>query len=178
MARRLSGLLVSVLAVGGCGSSTGLPEYQAAGYPAVKTVVLEASFELAPLGTTRFGFRVPEQTPTRTVDVFAIVDWTHPDNNVVAALTGGSCEDANLALAGACEAGIYHARPSLCSAKPRVVVATGATGALLKLFLANTGASAESGRVQVYTCQDDPDCAEGFACDRCLAEKLETESCR
>jgi hypothetical protein len=59
-----------------------------------------------------------------------------------------------------------------------VVTASASSGSLVRLFVANAGASLESGRVQIAICEDHPDCAEGLACGQCLTEKLDTASCR
>jgi hypothetical protein len=179
MAHRATSALLSVLTVGACGgSSPAIPESRPEDYPPIKTVVVDASFKLEPLGAALFEFGIPEAEPAINVDVFATVDWTLPSNNVVAAFGGESCGDANLALAGKCTAGILLARPSLCPAKPRILTAIGTSGARLKLFVANTGASLESGRVQVVLCQDAPGCEAAAACSQCFSEKLRTESCQ
>jgi hypothetical protein len=140
-------------------------------------VVLEDGFELPPGASARFDLRAPPHDPDWSFDLFATIDWTDPANNVVAAFGGESCGGVNLALAGACGAGVHQTRPSLCAAKPRVVTAVATSSSLVRLFVANAGATFESGRVQITLCEDHPDCAEGAACAQCGLEKMNAESC-
>jgi hypothetical protein len=166
----------AIVACGGSSSSP-FPEYRPDDFPPIKTVVLEASFELGPLESTRFDVRVPDSNPDWSFELFATIDWTDPSSNVVAAFGGESCGGVNLALAGTCDAGISFTEPSVCAVKPRVVTATASTRALVRLYVANAGETFESGRVQVVTCRDTPDCGEGAACGQCSLEKREIESC-
>jgi hypothetical protein len=167
-------LAAAGLAIAGCGgSSGGLPEYRPQDYPPVKTTLLNAPFELAPGAAAAFDLDVPE-----TGDLFATVDWTSPANNVVAAFSSPSCASVNLALAGSCPQGVYTTSPSLCPAKPRIVTANVTSGGRVRLYVANAGASFESGRVQITLCRDAPGCGAAAACAQCLVEKSRIESCR
>jgi hypothetical protein len=175
---RQVGAVVLAMAAGACWSaSSEFPEHRPADYPSTRTVVLEAAFALPPLESQRFDFSIPEAAVAGSIDVFVTVDWTSPASNVVAVIGGGTCEDVNLALAGGCTAGVYLTRPSLCQAKPRIVTAQATSGAPLRLFVANTGATPESGRIQVVLCTDAPDCAAGAACGQCSLERSRVESC-
>ena len=46
-----------------------------------------------------------------------------------------------------------------------------------RLFVANTGASFESGRVQIVLCKDAPGCGAAGACAQCLFQSWEFQSC-
>jgi len=175
--RDAGAVVLAVIAAVSCWSPPDFPEPRPADYPSTRTVALEAAFALPPLGSQRFDFSIPEAAVAASISVFVTVDWTSPANNVAAVIGGGTCEDVNLALAGSCTAGVYLTRPSLCPAKPRIVTAQATSGAPLRLFVANTGATPESGRVQVVLCTDAPDCAAGAACGQCDLERWRIESC-
>lgn len=167
-----------LLTLGACGSPTALSRPRLEDYPPIKTVALEGSFRLEPLAAKRFDFVVPGPDPTRHVHLFATIDWTSPSNNVVASFAGEGCAGVNAALAYRCSIERIGTLPSLCPAKPRVLTETVRTGAAVSLWVANTGTSSESGRVQVVACWDAPGCEEGEACFQCSSERQQVDSCR
>jgi hypothetical protein len=109
--------------------------------------------------------------------LFATVDWTHASNNVVAVLADQGCASVNLALAGNCDQGLTFSEPSTCTAKPRILTASIAAGRPVRLYVANAGASAESGRVEVTLCRDSPGCESGMACGQCEIQANVRGSC-
>jgi hypothetical protein len=96
---------------------------------------------------------------------------------VIAAFGSRSCPGVNHALAGSCNQGLLFARASTCPVKPRILTAEAVGSAPVRLYLANAGTSAESGRVQVTLCQDAPDCGAGAACGQCSLERDRLDSC-
>lgn len=171
---RWAGALFAAATAAGCGSGAGFPEPRPGDYPPIKTTLLDAPFELAPGASVAIA--LPH--PASKGDVFATIDWTHTANNVVAAFGGPSCRGVNEALAGGCQEGFNVGRPSTCPAKPRVLTANVFGNVPVRLYVANAGLSAESGRVQLTLCQDAPDCGAGFACGQCSSESWRTESCQ
>lgn len=172
MKRTLVALAVA-LAAAGCGSSSGLPDYRPQDYPPVETVILERGFALGSGASAAMEFQMP-----LTGHLIATVDWTHASNNVVATFSSQRCADVNLALAGACAENVYQAKASTCPAKPRVVTAYAISGSPVRLYVANAGVTAESGRVRLVLCSDAPDCGQGLACAQCLTRVLDQDSCR
>lgn len=176
--RQTAAVLASALAVGACHSATGLEAYRPEDYPPIKTVVLEGSFALEPLASTRFDLRVPETGSPDWVTLFATVDWTHSSNSVVASFAGEGCEGASAALASRCSIERSATTASLCPAKPRRLAESVRPGAFVSLYVANAGTSIESGRVQIVLCQDAPGCEEGKACHQCTMQEWDFTSCR
>jgi hypothetical protein len=161
------------LGLASCGSGESpFPDYRPQDYPPIKTTILDEPFSLPPGASVAF-----DLPPEWKGDVTATVDWTFATNSVVAAFASRTCPGVNQALAEACNQGLQAARPSTCAAKPRVLTALVIGSAPVRIYLANAGPSAESGRVQVVHCQDAPDCAAGSACAPCLAERWRLESC-
>jgi hypothetical protein len=160
-------LAASLVAVA-CGQpSSVFPEVRPEDYPPIKTTLLNEPFALAPGTSAAIDFQVPD-----TGDVVATVDWTYASNEVLAVFAGRSCPSVNHALAGSCNQGVFQAPASTCPAKPRIIAATVVGGAPVRLYVANTGPAAESGRVQITQCRDAPGCAAGMACGQCSLEKL------
>lgn len=158
----------------GCESGASpFPEYRPQDYPPIHTTLLNEPFSLPPGASIAF-----DLPPEWKGDVTATVDWTLPSNSVVAAFSSRTCPGVNQALAGACNQGLQFADPSTCASKPRVLTASVVGSAPVRIYLANAGPSAESGRIQVTHCQDAPDCAAGGACAQCSAERWGRDSCK
>jgi hypothetical protein len=162
------------LLLAGCGSGASpFPEYRPQDYPPIRTTLLNEPFSLPPGASVAFDLP-PEWRGYFT----ATVDWTSPSNAVVAAFAARTCPGVNQALGGACTQGLQSATPSTCAAKPRVLAAFVVGSAPVRIYVANAGPLAESGRVQVTHCQDAPDCAAGSACGQCLSESWGRDSCK
>jgi hypothetical protein len=173
-ARHTATAVSLALGIGACGAGESpFPDYRPQDYPPIKTAILNEPFSLPPGGSVAF-----DLPPEWKGDVTATVDWTFPSNTVVAAFASRTCPGVNPALAGACNQGLQFAEPSTCAAKPRVLTAMVVGSAPVRIYLANAGSSAESGRVQVTHCQDAPDCAAGAACAQCSAETWGRDSCK
>jgi hypothetical protein len=162
------------LLLAGCGSGASpFPEYRPQDYPPIRTTLLSEPFSLPPGASVAF-----DLPPEWKGDVTATVDWTSSSNTVVAAFAARTCPGVNQALGGACTQGLQQAAPSTCAAKPRVLTAFVIGSAPVRIYVANAGPSAESGRVQVTHCEDAPDCAAGAACAQCSAERWSRDSCK
>jgi hypothetical protein len=148
------------------------PEYQPQDYPPVKSVLLDDPFELPPGASVAVDLQTPESG-----DLVATIDWTHSSNNVVAVFASPRCASVNLALAGGCAEYVHGGRPSLCPAKPRVVTASVVGSTPVRLYVANTGATAESGRVSITLCRDARGCGAGMACGQCAFGRVAPASC-
>lgn len=164
-------VILAVALVAGCGPSFEFPESRPGDYPPIKTVLLREGFTLAPGASTALDLRVPESGT-----LVATVDWTHASNQVIAVFSSQRCADVNLALAGGCKEYVRLTRPSVCPAKPRVLSADASQGAPVRLYVANTGLAAETGRVEITHCRDAPDCGQGAACGQC--PDFGVDSCR
>jgi hypothetical protein len=165
-------VLFSLAALAGCGGSPVFPDYRPEDYPPAMTTLAEEAFGLEPGSSVAVDFHAPEGGK-----LIATVDWTHVSNNVVAALAAPSCASVNLALAGQCRQGLTLAQPSTCSAKPRTLTASIAGASIVRLYVANAGASPESGQIRVVLCRDAPGCASSAACGQCILRAIELESC-
>ena len=164
------------LATAACGAPTfPFPDYRPEDHPPIKTTLLNEPFELAAGASVAFDL---PSGPEWRGDVAATVDWTHDSNSVIAVFASRDCPGVNPALAGSCKAGLLFADASTCPAKPRVLTAEVVGSAPVRLYVANAGASRESGRVQVTHCREAPDCAAGAACGQCSAERARLDSCR
>jgi len=160
-------LATSLVAAACGGPSSVFPEVRPEDFPPIKTILLNEPFALAPGASAAFDFQIPD-----TGDVLATVDWTYASNEVLAVFSSRGCPGVNQALAGSCNQGVFQAPASTCPAKPRAVAATVVGGAPVRLYVANIGPAAESGRVQITQCRDAPGCAGGMACGQCSLEKL------
>jgi hypothetical protein len=166
-------VLLIATAAAGCGGGTfDFPDIRREDFPPVRTTILNLPFELAPGASATFDFQI-----TESAEVVATIDWTRASNEVAAVFASRSCPSVNHALAGSCFQGVLSTRPSTCPAKPRVIGAYAVGGVPLRLYVANTGPAAESGRVQVTACRDAPGCAAGNACGQCNFDR-QLESCR
>ena len=157
------------------GTHLPIPGLPAQDYPPIKTTLLNEPFELAAGASVAFDL---PSGPEWRGDVAATVDWTHASNSVIAVFASRDCPGVNPALAGSCKAGLLFADASTCPAKPRVLTAEVVGSAPVRLYVANAGASRESGRVQVTHCREAPDCAAGAACAQCSVERARLDSCR
>jgi hypothetical protein len=165
-------VLLSLAALAGCSGSPVFPDYRPEDFPPVMTPLAEEAFGLEPGSSVAVDFHAPEGGT-----LIATVDWTHVSNNVVAALAAQSCANVNLALAGQCRQGLTVTQPSTCAAKPRTLTASIAGASPVRLYVANAGASLESGQIRVVLCRDAPGCASAAACAQCTLRAHELESC-
>jgi hypothetical protein len=110
--------------------------------------------------------------------LFATVEWQDPANNVVAVFTGRGCHSVNDALSGGCRDAEVQGSQSTCRAKPRTLTVSFLQPVALRLWIANTGSSAESGRVELMHCKDAPNCGATLSCAQCGLYALDRRSCR
>jgi hypothetical protein len=172
--RRASGLLMGAVLMAGCGGSvTRRVEDEHRLPPAPTFTALPGMpFTVEPGGAARLDFEVAEPG-----DVVATIDWQDPANNLVAVFTGRGCHSINDALAGRCRTSEVSGMASTCPAKPRVAIHFTYAPVALRLWIANTGATADSGNVGLTVCRDAPDCGATGSCMQCTNEVLRRRSC-
>jgi hypothetical protein len=110
-------------------------------------------------------------------DLMATVDWQDPANNLVAVFTGRGCHSVNDALSGRCRNAEVSDFASTCPAKPRITGHANYAPVALRLWIANTGATADAGNVALTHCHEAPNCAATGSCAQCLVELLRRSSC-
>jgi hypothetical protein len=163
-------MAVGALLLSGCGGSTpdipSGPTSSAA--PLVRGVLLRQGFTLEPAKVTYLDFEVPPRN-----NLAITVDWTFASNNVIVALTPSECPDITTALAGGCETrraswAPTFPRPNLDRRKPRVLTYDSINVTVpARLWIANAGATDESGVVDIRYCAVPPDCGQWGMCLAC-----------
>jgi hypothetical protein len=136
------------------------------------TQLPDMPFEVAPGAAVRLDFELAQAG-----DLAATIDWRDPANNLVAVFTSRGCHSVNDALAHRCSDTEVSEFASTCPAKPRVLVHSNYAPVALRLWIANTGATAESGDVALTQCVDAPDCGATGSCMACFFEMLRRRSC-
>ena len=167
-----AGLMAAVLSAACGGSPTGNGGGDREPPPPTHTSLPALAFTVTPGGSTRLDFEVAQPG-----SLVATIDWTFAENNLVAVITGRGCQSVNDALAGRCRNSEVSGFASSCAVKPRVVEHTNYAPVALRLWVANTGASAESGQVTLTHCRDAPDCGATGSCAQCLMDALRRRSC-
>ena len=171
--RTASALLIAAALAAACGRSlTGGVDGDGEPPPPIRTTLPTLEFTVAPGGSARLDFEVGEPG-----SLVATIDWTASENNLVAVITGRGCQSVNDALAGRCRNSEVSGSASTCPAKPRLVAHTNYAPVALRLWIANTGARADSGHVAMTHCRDAPDCGATGSCTQCLVDAQRRRSC-
>ena len=175
--RTASGLLIAAALLGGallagCGGSVTRNDDAGVAAPPTYVTLPALSFTVPPGGSTRIDFDVAEAG-----DLVATLDWQDPANNVIAVFTDNKCQSVNEALSGRCRTAVVNAFASTCPAKPRVMVHPNYAPVTLRLWIANTGATTDSGSVALSHCREAPNCGATMSCAQCLVETLDRRSC-
>jgi hypothetical protein len=159
-------------ACGSGGHVTGGPDGTRQTTPPILTPLPDMPFTVPAGGAVRLDFEVSGPRY-----VFATVDWQDPANNLTAVFTGRGCHSVNDALGGRCLDMEVHATASTCPAKPRGLNASFYVPVALRLWVANTGATPESGNVRLTHCNEPPDCGATGSCMECSVEAGRRSSC-
>lgn len=159
-------------ACGGSGGGGDVVDWSQPRVPPVLTPLPGHSFSVPAGGAVRIDFDSPEAG-----DLLATVDWQDPANNLVAAFTGRGCHSINDALARRCTDAEVGGLPSTCPAKPRSLYTYFYRPVALRLWIANTGETSESGSVALLHCKDAPNCGATLSCAQCTSVMLDRRSC-
>lgn len=171
--RNIGVLLMVAMLSAACGDhGTGIPDATTATPPPIRTPLPDMPFTVPAGGAARLDFEVPERG-----SIFATIDWQDSAKNLVAVVTGRGCHSVNDALAGRCSEPGVITLASTCPAKPRRLHVGVYTPAALRLWIANTGATSESGGAELIHCKDAPNCGATGSCTQCLVEGLRLRSC-
>ena len=172
--RHASGLLTAAALITACGGSMtrDVDREHRDPPPPIFTALPAMAFTVAPGGSARLDFDVPE-----TGYLVATIDWQDPANNLVAVFTDRGCHSINDALAWRCSTSEVSDHASTCPAKPRTMVHTNYAPVALRLWIANTGATADSGNVTLTQCRNAPDCGATGSCMQCSTETFRRRSC-
>ena len=166
-------LMVAMLPTACGGDVTGVRGGIGEPPPPIRTPLADMPFTIPAGGAARLDFEVAERG-----DILASIDWQDAGKNLVAVVTGRGCHSVNDALAGRCSEPGVVTSASTCPAKPRHLHVGVYTPAALRLWVANTGATAESGGVSLMHCKEAPNCGATGSCTQCLVEGLTMRSCR
>lgn len=163
----LTGAALLLAACGGRAADS--PNDPTSPMPALaRGVLLQQGFALDPAKVTYLDFEVP---PYHTLGI--TVDWTFASNNVIVALTSSECPDITTAVRGGCLARTASWAPTFPPAnlerrKPRVLTYNSINVTVpARLWIANGGATAESGVVEIRYCAVPPDCGRWGMCLAC-----------
>ena len=136
--------------------------------PLARGVLLNRGFALDPAKVTYLDFEVP---PYHTLSITA--DWTFVSNNVIVVLTSSECPDIATAVRGDCVTrkaswAPTFPLPNLEPRKPRALAYNSINVTVpARLWIANSGATGESGVVEVRYCAVPPDCGRWGMCLDC-----------
>jgi hypothetical protein len=165
-------LLVAMLPAACGGDVTGVRGETGEPPPPIRTPLPDMPFTIPAGGAARLDFEVAERG-----DILASIEWQDSAKNLVAVVTGRGCHSVNDALAGRCSEPGVVTSASTCPVKPRRLHVGVYTPAALRLWIANTGATAESGGVELMHCKEAPNCGATGSCTQCLVEGLTLRSC-
>jgi hypothetical protein len=161
--RSAPGLLTAAALLTACGGSvTRDVDVQRSPPPPIYTSLPDMPFAVGPGAAVRLDFEVPEAGK-----LAATIDWQDPANNLVAVFTDRGCHSVNDALAWRCSSSEVNGHASTCPAKPRVLAHSNYAPVALRLWIANTGTTADSGKVSLSHCRENPDCAATGSCLQC-----------
>jgi hypothetical protein len=155
-----------LLAACGGGGQPGAPTPPAP--PLARGIVLQAGFALEPGKVTYVDFEVPARH-----NFHITVDWTFASNNVLAVMTASDCPDVTAALQARCVDRTTSWAPSfpwpnLEPRKPRLLSYDPINMTVpARLWIANAGATSESGTIEVRYCAVPPDCGRWGMCLAC-----------